>query len=411
MIKRRIDIDAGENRRVIVAKPLWDYPVTRGTILLHHGAYLDGDKKGLSGVFYEILQERNRLNEKFEMLGAKVSAQNALSKSFVHFAFLNVKIKKSFETLAEYISLPEFTLKDLEIAKKKRINRIAISEEDPEYIISRAVHRILYRGSELANSVYGEKDGIKSITLKDIERFYSEIFLRSHVDIIVVSSYNTRKIIDFARKIINHFEGSFLKIPRSPAEYEPKNIRLFKENIANAYLSYFTPVSIRNEKNYLSLKLLSYILGEGSFNARLLNRLREELGLVYYATSELNRGFIIKDKYFPGFFEVVAETGMENVEEVSLEIEKIRNEILSGKIMKDELDMAKNYYIGMEKRRGETYREVLNTILTERIYKLERNYYVKLIDRIREIELKDIENAAALLNTHRFSRIVLEGKK
>ncbi len=410
MIKKRIDVDAGNNRRIIVVRPLWDYPITRGTVLLYNGAYLDGKKNGLSGVFYDLLNERSKLNEKLEKLGAKIRAQNALTKSFINFAFLNLKIKKSFKLLSEFIGSLEFNENDFEIVRKKRIDRIAILEEDPEFILSRNVHKIVYSGSSLANSTYGTKNGIENITLRDVEGFYTNVFAKSHVDIIVVSSYKTQKIVEFVEGIIDYFDGSFLKPPEEPEKYAAQSVKLSKKHITNAYLSFFTPVLIENEEDYLSLKLLSYILGEGSFNARLLNRLREELGLVYYASSGLNRGFVVRNMRFPGYFDVIAETGKENVDRVSIEIEKIRDEVLSGKIKENELEVAKNYYIGLERRRGETYKDILNTILTERIYKLERNYYTKIKEQIKRIGMKEIIKAASLLRSHRFSRIILEGE-
>ncbi len=409
MIKERVDIKLDENRNIILVKPLWDYPIVRGAIVFHNGAYLDNEEKsGLSSVFYDLLNERQDINEKLERVGAKVTASSMLTKSFVYFSFLSARTKRSFDFLHEFLNRVEFDERKLEFVKRKRLDRLAIQEEDPEYIISRKIQQIVYSNSLLANAVYGTREGIQNVEMKDIEEFYKNVYKKSRIDIIVVASSNYTKVRRYLEEMADLFTGEFVRIPDVKDEYRPEELVIKKKNIVNAYVSFFTPVPALEEEYFLSLKILSYILGEGSFNARLLKRLREELGLVYYASSGLNRGFVIGNKKVQGYLDIIAETARDKAELVAEEIKRIRDNIIEKNVSSDELELAKNYYIGLERKRGETYRDVVNTFLTERIYGLEKNYYLGLVEKIRKISLKDMAKAMELLKAHRFSRITLE---
>jgi len=409
MIKKRINIKVKEGVNLIIIKPLWNYPITRGALLLHTGAYKDPEgKKGLSSVFSDHLNERSKLLEKMELYGAKIKASASLTKSFVSFAFLNRSLKKSFSFLSEFVAdfIPDLEL--LNVVKGKRIDRLSILEDDPEYIISKRLQEIVYRNSTLSNPVSGVKEDIDNITVKDVENYYKHNFLNSQVDIVIVTSVNWRRIFSMIANVVEKFTPKEIEIPAPPAPYTPCKVLMNKKHLGNVFVSYFVPAPGIGMEEYLPLKLISYTLGEGSFSSRLMKRLREELGLAYYVTSGLSRGFTVNGQRYTGYFEVTAESGKKVKGKLIEEIELSIKTILEHGITEKELEIAKSYYIGVERKRGETYKDILDTILAERIYNLKENYFLKIRDEIKKVKMEDIKRAISVLKEKEFSRIILE---
>ena len=408
MIKKRVDLEIKKGIRLIIVKPVWDYPVTRGALIFHTGAYKDPEgKKGLSSIFFDLLNERRDIIDKMESLGARIKASSSLTKSFVSFAFLNAKLKKSFDLLIEFIKQFDVDEALLNIVKRKKNSSLALLNEDPEYLITRKLYEIIYPQSELSNPVVGIKEDIENIVFDDIKRFYKEEFLNAFLDIVVVSSEHWKRIKAFVEKITEFFSPSRIKMPTSPEAYIPQNIIIKKKHLGNVFVSYVVPACEEGTSEYLPLKLLSYILAEGSFNSRLVKRIREELGLAYYISSNTSRGFSVHDKKFRGYFEIIAETGKENRERLIHEIEHSIKEVFNFGITDEELQTAKSYYIGVERKRGETYKDILNTLMTERLYNLEKNYFMNIKDEINKVEKESIMASLDRMKEKHFSRIQL----
>ncbi|GEM_PF-5948273 len=412
MLKKRISIEIKKGVNLIIAEPLWSYPVTRGAIILSTGAYKDPvGKRGLASVFSDVLNERSNLLEKLEIYGAKIKSHASLTRSFVSFAFLNMRLKKSFSLLSDFMS--DFTpdIETFNIVKGKKIDRLSILEEDPEYLISRKIQEIMYPDSNLSNPVSGKKEDIENLTLMDIENYYKKEFLRSQVDIVIVSTLNWKRIQDLIVNVIEKFRPQEVGLPSFPSSYISKKIVLRKNKLGNVFVSYFLPVPGVGTDAYLPLKLISYVLGEGSFNSRLMKRLREDLGIAYYVSSGVSRGYTVNGERFHGYFEISAETVKESKDRLIKEIENLIKVVHENGIMEQELQLAKSYYIGVERKRGETYRDILDTILLERIYNLEENYFLNIRNEIENVTMNDVQEAMQTLKKQEFSRIILEEEK
>ena len=412
MIKKRVSVELKKGINLIIVRPLWDYPITRGALVLHTGAYKDPEgKKGLSSVFSDLLNERSKLLEKMELYGAKIKSSASLTRSFVSFAFLNSNLKKSFALLSEFVAdfTPDSGL--LNVVKGKRIDKLSILEDDPEYIISRKLQEVVYKKSVLSNPVSGLKEDIENISLKDVESYYNHEFLESPIDIVIVSSVSWSRIRSMVENVVEKFTPKDIKIPSPPVGYTAEKILMRKKKLGNVFVTYFIPAWGVGTEEYLPLKLVSYVLGEGSFNSRLMRKLREDLALAYYVTSGVSRGFTIHGKRYTGYFEVAAEARMEAKERLIEELEKSIKSIVNYGITREEFELAKSYYIGMERKRGETYKDILDTILAERIYNLKENYFLGIRDEIKKVTMNDVKKVLLNLGEKDFSRIILEEEK
>lgn len=409
MIRKRVNIRLKDGINLVIVKPVWEYPITRGVLMLHTGAYIDPpDKKGLSTVFFALLTERPNLLEKMETFGARINASVSLAKGFISFAFLNSSLKRSFSLLTKFID--DFVVNQdlLRIVKEKKKDRLSIMEDDPQYLIAQRVQNIVYSNSSLSNPISGSRNGITKIGVKDIEDYYLREFLGAHLDIIIVSTASYNRIQRMVEDFVEKFNPRGVKIPDIPARYTPKKVIIRKKNVKNVFINYFVPVGGIGTDEYLPLKMISYVLGEGSFNSRLVKRLREELGLVYYISSDISKGVVVNGKRYDGYFEIIAETSKREERRLVMEIDESLRNIFENGISEKELEIAKKYYIGIERKRGETYKDILRTILAERIFSLKENFFMDAVKYVERIRMEDVERVRHRLDPLQFSTILLK---
>src|SRR5574340_349812 len=107
---------------------------------------------------------------------------------------------------------------------------------------------------------------------------------------------------------------------------------------------------------------MNYILGNGGVSSRLMQKIRDEMGLAYDVSS-----FFIPRKE-KGSFQAEVQTKNESantvIEEILKQIKKIREE----KVSDEELSGEKDYLTGSFPRRLDTSRKIADFLATVEFY-------------------------------------------
>jgi zinc protease len=138
---------------------------------------------------------------------------------------------------------------------------------------------------------------------------------------------------------------------------------------------------------YFDAVMFNHVLG-GFFGSRLMKNIREEKGLTYGIYSHMNHFF--RDD----FWMIGAEVNQKNVKKALLEI---RNEIkiLQGEPMsQDELDVARNYFIGSWRSENSTLFSVADKMKSLYLWGLPENYYAHMLEHIANITPRQIQESA-----------------
>jgi zinc protease len=160
------------------------------------------------------------------------------------------------------------------------------------------------------------------------------------------------------------------------------------------------------DKNSYALKVLNFIIAGGGFGSRLMDKIREKEGLAYGVFSN----FFI-DRLMNGYFFVGTQTENKNVDKVISIITNELRDIVQNGVSGKELEDAKNFAKGSLPLSMESFSSLSSYLLTEKLYGLERNYFIKSIKEISVIKIDDLKRVAReYINLDKLSFVVVKGE-
>ncbi len=153
--------------------------------------------------------------------------------------------------------------------------------------------------------------------------------------------------------------------------------------------------------DYPAILLLSHILG-GFFGSRLMKNIREEKGLTYgiYASlhTQKHRRYMV----------IGADVNKENLELTFDEIRKELKRLRIEKIEAEELDVARNHFIGSLQSEMTTPFAHADKIKTSLIFNLPDDYYQKLILRLDALSADELmETGGKYFNEETFHEVAV----
>ena len=124
----------------------------------------------------------------------------------------------------------------------------------------------------------------------------------------------------------------------------------------------------RGNPDYYTLLVMNYILGGGGFVSRLMDQIRDNLGLTYGIYSHFDA------REFPGAFEISLETKNQNTNQAVAEILKELNKLLEKGVTATELAEAKAYLTGSFPLRMDTNAKMVKLLSAIEFYGLGLDY-------------------------------------
>jgi zinc protease len=163
---------------------------------------------------------------------------------------------------------------------------------------------------------------------------------------------------------------------------------------------------IRDNPDYYAVSIMNYIFGGGGFSSRLMQSIRDKMGLAYDVDSSFS---LNKEK---GLFQTEVQTKNESAElvifEILKQIERIRKEHVSD----EELSDAKSFLTGSFPRRLDTNRKIADFLALVEFYNLGLDYMEKYPGYINSITKEDILRVARkYLDPENYVLVVVANQK
>ena len=162
----------------------------------------------------------------------------------------------------------------------------------------------------------------------------------------------------------------------------------------------------RGNPDYYTLLVMNYILGGGGFVSRLMDQIRDNLGLTYGINSHFDA------REFPGAFEISLETKNQNTNQAVAEIMKELKKFLEKGVTATELAEAKAYLTGSFPLRMDTNAKMVKLLSAMEFYGLGLDYpekYPQLINQVTEEEILRV--ARQYLQPEKFLLVVVGDQK
>ena len=387
------------NGLVITCVPGGEQEVAKIEFVFKTGKWQEPEP-GISYFTTHLLQKGTASKNSFEISSEfdqyGVHVEVSPGNDFTSFTLygLTKNIVRFFDLSYELITQPLFPEDELQQAKDIYIQGLKINLEKTSFLASRLMRQTLF-GKDHPYGRDAEVSDVEKIDRASLQSFHKNY-------------YNDFEIIcsgKITKELLNGLAKKFETLPLKKVNIVPvdKNIiaspdqYLVKENSVQSSIRLGRKIVSRIHPDYPAILFLNHILG-GYFGSRLMKNIREEKGLTYGIYSSI--AALKHDTYMS----IGADVNKENRE---LTVQEIKNElkILCTQLVgNEELETARNHFIGSLQAELTTPFAHADKIKTLLLYNLPANYYQELVLKIDSLQSSDlIEIAKKYLNGEGFA--------
>ncbi len=362
-------------------------------IFKNSGSIEDNNHSGISSFTASILSEGTKklgavgFAKKLEDSAIDISVNRGNETFTVELSSLKEKFPDGVSYLLELLSDPNFSKESFEKTLLLKLASIDKKKSNFDYIAKVELKRLIFKGTPLENPSIGTQESLKSLTLNDIESFYSDHIVLKRAIVVVGGDLELNVAKEAAKKALSTLPvGKDSKSIRFNPLDQKKRVEVVKDT-KQAYIYFGSPFYLKpDDKDAFKAKVASFILGSGGFGSRLMEEVRVKRGLAYsaYARVSLN----VSHSIFSGYL----QTKLQNQEDAIKLVKEVISNFVSNGATKEELEQAKKFIIGSEPLRNETLSQRLNRAFMEYYSKVGIGYHKKELDMIEKLTLEELNN-------------------
>ncbi len=388
-----------ENGMILFLTEDHELPLIQLSAVIGTGSvYEPPDKVGLAGITGTVMRtggstnmSGEKMDEILESIASSVETGIGKKAGSASMSTLKEHLDQTLSILADVMMHPAFPQEKIDLAKVEERSMIARRNDDPGEIINREFQKLIY-GESSPYSRHTEYETIDAISREDLVAFHQKFFHPNNVIIGIWGDFETETMVE---KIQAAFSGwgksDFERPPLPEIKYEfDSSVNLIeKKDINQAYIELGHIGGKRSDPDYFALIVMNQILGAGGFSSRIVKNVRTEKGLAYSTW-----GVYSFDWNVPGVFsagcQTKAESAVEAIEAITLEIEKITEDLVTD----DELNLAKEQYLNSFVFNFDTKGEIVNRLLTYEYYGFPKDFLQRTKENIEIVTKEDVLRVA-----------------
>ena len=376
-------------------------PVVNFNLMLDAGYAADQfGVPGTASLAMNMLDEgtKNRtalqISEELAMLGANLGAGSNLDVSSVSLSALKENLDPSLDIFADVILNPAFPEADFQRLKKQQLAGIQREKATPIQMALRVFPKLLYGPDHAYGNPFtgsGYEATVQKMAREDLRKFHQTWFKPNNATLVVVGDVTMAEIKPKLEKLFKGWKkGDMPKknIAEVPLKAKQVIYLMDKPGAQQSIIFAGHIAPPRANPNEIAIATMNDILG-GTFTSRINMNLREDKHWAYGAFSLIfgakgQRPFIV---YAP----VQTDKTKESMAEITREL----NDYIGARpATQDELDKIQKNRILRLPGQWETIGAVGGSISEMVRYGLPDDYFQKYPDRIRNLKLAEVNNAA-----------------
>lgn len=355
---------------------------------------------GTSKLAMEMIDEGTKrrtalqISEELSLLGASLGTGSDLDVSYVSLSALKNKLDESLDIFADVILNPSFPMEDFNRLKSRTIAAIQREKVTPTSMALRVFPKILFGknhayGNPMTGS--GTEESISKITREDLIKYHQTWFKPNNATLVVVGDITLSELLPKLEKLFADWKPGTVPVKNiSEVQHKDKSIVYIIDRPGSIqsliFAGHIAPPT--NDPDDIAITMMNTIFG-GAFTSRINMNLREDKHWSYGASSLLmgargQRPFV-----------VYASVQTDKTKESMIEVKKELEQILTTKPpTAEELNKNKQNEILALPGSWETMRSVLGSIVSIVKYNLPDDYYQTYPEKLRSLNLDDINRAA-----------------
>ncbi len=338
----------------------------------------------------EGTNKRNALSlaESLDFYGSyfqtRCNADDAVASLYCLDKHFNNCLPLFLEALIESI----FPAKELDIQKKNSLQKLIVNEKKNSYLCRKNFYQNLL-GENHPYAAFSSKENINSIDRNSLEIFHKNQYLEGLKYLMLSGCYSIETLNIIEKSMA---EQPFSK-PKENKLHMPDPISKIGKHLIEKNDSVQSAIRIgkisiqRDHEDFRKLQFLNLIFG-GYFGSRLMKNIREDKGLTYgiYSVLEPFKGTSV--------WYIDSDMNSKNRESGLSEIYKELARICAEPIPNDEIDTARNYYLGSFLRSLDGPFSLADRLKIMIDNKLSDSYYPDFVKILNEIGAEELQHLA-----------------
>ena len=395
----KVDRVVLENGMILYLLEDHDLPIFNITARIRTGAiYEPQEKAGLASLTGFVMRSggtvsmpSDKMNEELEFMAVSVETAIDRESGSANLSALKKDIDKSLKIFADVLMNPAFPEDKIRMRKDEVVESIRRENDNPTQIAHREFRKIMYDSKHpYSRKVEGTLESIEKITRDDMVAFHKKYFHPNNIILGISGDFNKDEII---KKLNTVFAGwkkegiQFPEVPKVDSRFEKAVFYAYKDiNQANVIMGHLG--IHRKSPDYFPVMIMNFILGGGSFTARIPGRIRSDEGLAYSAYSAFQTSRDI------GVFFVSCQTKLESTSRaISIALEELEK-IRKSPIDKEELTQAKETFMNQFVFRFTTSASIVGQKVDIEYEELPLNYLETYLGNVQAVTHEDIQQVA-----------------
>lgn len=407
---QRSSFDNGMNIMLVEHHEL---PVVQISMVVMSGSAHDpAGKSGLADLTTSMMDEgtgkRDALQvaDDLEFLGARISVNSGLDASTASLVTLKEHLGAAMEIYADLLLNPSFPETEWQRVKKSHLTNLLQQKDSPGTVAGKVFNLITF-GPEhpYGRPSNGTEESVESITVEDIQRFYTTHFRPNNATMIVVGDVTMAEMQDLLDTYFGDWNGGDRADVQPPSPVPVPATRIYlidKPEAAQSEIRIGHVGVHRGTPDYFALTVMNTILG-GQFSSRINMNLRETKGYTYGART----GFSMRKEAGP--FTASAAVKSAVTDSSVIEFMKELNRMITEDVTEEELEFARNSLIRREPRNFETPGQIAGQLESLVLYGLPDDYFATYVQNFERVSIADIRRVAGLYLHPEAMNIVIVG--
>ncbi len=390
-------------------------PTIHLQVLIRAGSAMDPPLlPGLANLVAELLpqgtdqRDATQISRQIESVGGALSASAESDYATIRLSILKKDLPLGLSILSDILLNPRFEQKEIDRKISELKARLKRMEEDPRQVAQKVFAQKLFGPHPYAHPPEGSLSTLSSITREDIVAFYQDYYRPNNVSILIVGQTSLEESGRMIQEVLKGWKPTPIHRPppvQPPALTGPV-IEKIDRPISQASIVWGHLGIARSNPDFYALQVMNYILGGGGFVSRLVDIIRDNLGLTYGISSHFDA------RENTGSFQIAMETKSQNTNQALSEISKEIHLFLEKGISPAELSEAKAYLTGSFPLRMDTNAKLVRLLTAVEFYGLGLDFperYPRLINQVTADEVQRV--ARAYLKPENFLLVVVGNQK
>ena len=328
----------------------------------------------------------------FDRMGAELNAFTSKEYTCYYARFLDEHLPEVVRVLADMLQDSEFATEAIQTEREVVIEEIARYEDEPSDHVGDIFTEAMYPTHQLGRSIVGTREIVGGFGHQDCQAYLSKHYHAGNAVITAAGNIAHEQLVSLVESCFSQLPAG---TPNARGEVlEPKRqlLAFEQKDTEQVHLLYGMPGIALGSKDRFAGNLMELSLG-GPMSSHLFQSIREQRGLAYavYATTQ---AFMNASQFF-----IYVGTRPSNLKEVISIIRSELDLLVRAGLSTDELDLMKEFLVGNLVLSEETTRAHMVRLGSNAVQDLEILSLDENIERIRAVQLADIQRVAEMILT------------